>query len=323
MTLLIEAENIVKYFPVYRGFVRKKTADVRAVDDVSFRVNRGETLGVVGESGCGKSTLGRVLLRLTEPTSGRFTYDGKDMFSLSPDKMREMRQRMQVVFQDPYASLTPKMSVLDLIAEPLRNFGIGGNIGEMVGELLESVGLKPSDMFRYPHEFSGGQRQRIAIARALALNPDMVIFDEPTSALDVSVQAQILNLIKRLQRDLELTYIFISHDVSVIRHVSTEIAVMYLGRFIEIAPKKDLFDNTIHPYTKALLSAVPIPDPRVKKELIALRGDVPSPIDPPPGCRFHTRCEYAESNCRTKEPEMTEVSKKHFVACPVRVKEIH
>lgn len=294
----------------------KKT--VKAVDGVSLDIKKGETLGLVGESGCGKSTLGKAILRLTEPTGGKVIYQNQDLAHLSPTLMRNRRRNLQMIFQDPYASLNPRMTVGQIIGEPIRTFGLAnGDLEKKVQDLMETVGLSRRFTKRYPHEFSGGQRQRIGIARALAVDPEFIVADEPISALDVSIQAQIMNLMSRLQKDKDLTYLFISHDLRAIRHVSDRVAVMYLGKIVELADAKDIYKQPLHPYSKALISAVPVPDPEIeaKRERIILKGDVPSPINPPLGCHFHTRCAYAEPRCKLETPKLVEIKPKHFVAC--------
>jgi peptide/nickel transport system ATP-binding protein len=319
---LVEVEHLKVWFPIKSGLVLDRhVGDVRAVDDVSFSVSRGETLGLVGESGCGKSTVGRALLRLYKPTGGRIVFDGKDITTLGDGDLRPLRRRMQMIFQDPFASLNPRHSIGRLIGEPLRVHGLasGRQSRTRVQELLEIVGL-PSDAYgRYPHEFSGGQRQRIGIARAIAVNPDFIVADEPVSALDVSIQAQIINLLEQLQEEFELTYLFIAHDLAVVRHISDRIAVMYLGSIVEVSPAEDLYDNPLHPYTIALLSAVPIPDPKVEREreAILLPGDLPSPANPPAACRFHTRCPYVQpTRCRDDVPPLRPLNgSNHVVAC--------
>jgi len=291
---------------------------VKAVDGVSLDIKKGETLGLVGESGCGKSTLGKAILRLTEPTSGKVMYHGKDLAHLSQNQMREQRKNLQMIFQDPYASLNPRMTVGQIIAEPIRTFNLGnGNVDKKVQDLMETVGLSRRFTKRYPHEFSGGQRQRIGIARALALSPEFIVADEPISALDVSIQSQIMNLLDSLQKANNLTYLFISHDLRAIRHVSDRVAVMYLGKIVELADAKEVYKAPLHPYSKALISAVPVPDPEIEatRERIILKGDVPSPINPPIGCRFHTRCPYMEPQCKLEIPQLVEIKPNHFVAC--------
>jgi oligopeptide/dipeptide ABC transporter ATP-binding protein len=310
---LVEIKNLKKHFPAGRGQF------VRAVDDVSFNIHRGETFGLVGESGCGKTTVGRCLLRLIEPTSGEITFDNQDLLGLSKSEMRALRRRMQIVFQDPYSSLNPRMKVGDIIGEPLIVHGIGNKQErqDRVAELLKVVKLDPDYANRYPHQFSGGQRQRIGIARALALNPDFIVADEPVSALDVSVQAQVVNLLQDLQEQFGLTYLFISHGLAVVEHISTRVGVMYLGKIVELAPATQLYENPRHPYTQALLASIPLPDPEQTRdrERIALRGEVPTPLNPPSGCRFHTRCPYVMDKCKTHEPEFKEIAPGHFAAC--------
>lgn len=309
---LIRVKDLVKHFSI-----EGSNDVVRAVDGVSFEIFAGETLGLVGESGCGKSTVGRAILRLIEPTSGEVKFENKDVLSLNKNSMRELRREMQIIFQDPYASLNPRMMVRDIIGEPLKIHGIGNKEERKnrVADLLKKVGLDPDYMNRYPHEFSGGQRQRLGIARALALNPKMIVADEPVSALDVSVQAQVVNLMQDLQAEFGLTYLFISHGLAVVEHISTRVAVMYLGKIVEITTAEELYENPLHPYTKALLSAIPIPDPTRKRERIILEGDVPTPINPPSGCRFRTRCPIALEECAKIEPELKEISNGHFAAC--------
>ncbi len=317
---LLKVENLVKHFPIKKGLLKRQVAAVQAVDGLSFDVRAGETLGVVGESGCGKSTMGRLITRLLEPTAGRVEFEGQDITHLSTGGMRPLRRDVQMIFQDPYSSLNPRHNIGTIVGAPFRLQGVKpeGGVKRAVQELLEKVGLNPEHYNRYPHEFSGGQRQRIGIARALALKPKLVVADEPVSALDVSIQAQVVNLLDDLQDELGLTYVIIAHDLSVIRHVSDRIAVMYLGKIVELADRDDLYARPMHPYTKALLSAVPVPDPKrrgVKSERILLRGDVPSPIDPPKGCRFHTRCWKATELCATKEPPLIQLDTGHQVAC--------
>ncbi len=318
---LIEVKNLVMHFPLTKGIIfQRKVGAVQAVDDISLAIRPGETLGLVGESGCGKSTTGRAILQLYKPTSGHVYYQGRDLTKLKPGEMRRMRRHMQMIFQDPYASLNPRMTVGNIISEPLMIHNVAktsAERNEQVEELLRVVGLNPYFANRYPHEFSGGQRQRIGIARALAAKPSFIVADEPVSALDVSIQAQIINLLEELQDQFHLTYLFIAHDLSVVRHISDRVAVMYLGKIVEIADRNELYENPLHPYTKALLSAVPIPDPTIekKRERIILTGDVPSPINPPSGCRFHTRCPFVMDVCREKEPPLIKKGEDHEVAC--------
>ena len=318
--VLLAAENVKKYFPVRRGVVvQREVARVHAVDDVSFEIRRGETLGLVGESGCGKSTLGRCVVRLHDLTGGRIVFEGRDISRLSRRELRPLRRELQIVFQDPYASLNPRKRVGQIVGAPLRIHGLGdrGEIKRRVQELLEQVGLSPEHYNRFPHEFSGGQRQRIGVARALALSPKLIVADEPVSALDVSIQAQVLNLLEDLQEGFGLTYLFVAHDLGVVRQVSDRIAVMYLGKIVEVSPAEELYTRPIHPYTEALLSAVPIPDPveTVSRKRIVLTGDVPSAIEPPSGCRFHPRCRYATEICSTVEPPLVSYGGGHLAAC--------
>jgi len=320
MSALLEVRDLRKYFPVRGGLLRRVVAQVKAVDGVSFTLEPGKTLGLVGESGCGKSTLGRAILRLQQPTGGQVLLEGRDLATLGPREMVAMRREMQIIFQDPFASLSPRRTVAQTIREPLDVHGIGtaAERARRVAELLDVVGMRPGIMDRYPHEFSGGQRQRIGIARALALNPKLIVADEPVSALDVSVRSQVLNLIARLQREFGIAFLFISHDLSVVRHVSDQVGVMYLGKLVELAPTHELFANPRHPYTEALLSAVPVPDPTRKSKRIVLGGDVPSPMDPPPGCPFHPRCPKVMPHCSQVVPPTVEVGsadRSHAVAC--------
>lgn len=316
MSKLLEVKSLKKYFPIRGGVLGKTQGYVKAVDDVSFDVLEGETLGIVGESGCGKSTTGRTILRLTEPTDGEVTFNGQNLSALKGDSLRKIRRDMQIVFQDPYASLNPRMTVGTILEEPLKIHGLApGERQQRVKELLGIVGLTDYHYNRYPHEFSGGQRQRIGIARALITKPKLIVADEPVSALDVSIQSQILNLMKDLQEQFKLTYMFISHDLSVVRHISDRVGVMYLGRMVELAPKNELYENPRHPYTQALLSAVPHPDPRVTRERIILSGDVPSPANPPTGCAFHTRCHACMDVCKAERPELKQTTDGHWVAC--------
>ena len=309
---LVEVRNLVKYFPV-----ENSDNVLRAVDGVSFEIVGGETLGLVGESGCGKSTVGRCVLRLYEPTAGEVLFEGRNILDLAPSELQKLRREMQIIFQDPYASLNPRLSILSIVSEPLKIHGISNKTEQRdrVADLLKKVGLDPNYMNRYPHEFSGGQRQRLGIARALALNPKLIVCDEPVSALDVSVQAQVVNLLQDLQSEFGLTYLFISHGLAVVEHISDRVAVMYLGKIVEIADARDLYADPLHPYTKALLSAIPIPDPRQKRERIVLAGDVPTPIDPPSGCRFRTRCPWAIEDCAKVVPELREIKPGHVAAC--------
>lgn len=317
--VLLNVENLVKYFPIKAGFFKRVVNHVKAVDGVSFQVHKGETLGLVGESGCGKTTTARAVLRLQEPTSGVVEFEGRNILKLSREEMRRQRRDMQIIFQDPYSSLNPRLTVGQIIGEPLLIHGIADGKGreKRVQELLEVVGLASYHYRRYPHEFSGGQRQRIGIARALALNPKLIVCDEPVSALDVSIQSQVLNLLEDLQSEFDLTYMFIAHNLSVVRHISDRVGVMYLGRLAELAASQELYSDPLHPYTQILLSAIPQPNPRRQRERITVSGDVPSPIDPPSGCRFHTRCPYAESICKEEVPEWREVRPEHFVACHI------
>ncbi|MBA2494913.1 MAG: ATP-binding cassette domain-containing protein [Acidobacteria bacterium] len=323
---LISLQNLKVHFDLGGGGILDKITGgskvrrvVKAVDGVSLDIKKGETLGLVGESGCGKSTLGKAILRLTEPTDGQVFYQGKDLAHLSQNQMREERKNLQMIFQDPYASLNPRMTVGQIIGEPIRTFSLenGGNVEEIVKDLMETVGMSRRFIKRYPHEFSGGQRQRIGIARALAVEPEFIVADEPISALDVSIQAQIMNLMEKLQAEKHLTYLFISHDLRAVRHLSDRVAVMYLGKIVELADGKEVYSDPLMPYTKALISAVPVPDPEIeaKRTRIILTGDVPSPINPPAGCNFHTRCPYAIEDCKRQEPQLAETKPNHFAAC--------
>jgi len=318
--VLLNVDNLVKHFPITKGIIfQKQVAAVHAVDNVSFKIHKGETLGLVGESGCGKSTTGRTILQLYRPTSGSVSFDGVDLVALRGEELRKMRRKMQMIFQDPYASLNPRMTVGEIVGEPLVVHKIAQQkeINERVEHLLELVGLNPAFANRYPHEFSGGQRQRIGVARALSLQPSFIVCDEPISALDVSIQAQVVNLLEDLQSQFNLTYLFVAHDLSMVRHISDRVAVMYLGVIVELASRNDVYNKPLHPYTQALLSAVPIPDPvaDAKRQRVILQGDVPSPVNPPSGCRFRTRCPIAESICAESRPEFREIETGHFVAC--------
>ncbi len=314
---LLDARGLVKHYPIKGGVMLKEIAAVKAVDDVSLSIQRGETLGLVGESGCGKSTFGRAILRLEEPTAGEVWFEGDNILDYDREQLRALRQKMQIIFQDPFSSLNPRKPVASIVGEPLLIHGMKSRRDRdaRVLELLRVVGLRQEHMRRYPHMFSGGQRQRIGVARALALNPQLVVCDEAVSALDVSIQAQVLNLLKDLQEDLGLTYLFISHDLHVVEHISDRVAVMYLGKIVEVAASELIYARPLHPYTQALLSASPMPDPTHRRKRIILKGDVPSPIDPPPGCRFHTRCPFAEAICAEKEPALREINPEHQAAC--------
>jgi oligopeptide transport system ATP-binding protein len=316
---LIEAKDLYKYFPIYAGLTSRHVADVRAVDGVSFTIQEGETLGLVGESGSGKTTIGRLLLRLLPATKGEIDFEERNILTMKRGDIRRLRRSVQIIFQDPFASLNPRMSIGEIVGEPIRIHGLakGKDVDDRVRELLGLVGLQPYHANRYPHEFSGGQRQRVGIARALAVQPRFIVCDEPVSALDVSIQAQVINLLEDLQEKFKLTYLFIAHDLSVVRHISTRVAVMYVGKIVELAYRDDLYENPLHPYTQALLSAIPIPDPVVEKrrKRIVLTGDIPSPVNPPPGCRFHTRCPLAFDRCKTEVPPLREYAPGHFAAC--------
>ena len=319
-TTLIEVKNLKKYFPITRGILfQRRIGDIKAVDDVSFDILRGETLGLVGESGSGKTTIGRTLLRLHEPTDGEIIFEGGNLLQVETKELQKMRRRMQMIFQDPYASLNPRMTIGTILGEPLEfHDGLKGAAkNERIQHLLELVGINPKLVNRYPHEFSGGQRQRIGIARALALNPDLIVCDEPIASLDVSIQAQVVNLLKELQEEFKLTYLFIAHDLSMVRHISDRMAVMYLGKLMELASGVEISANPLHPYTKALMSAVPVPDPEIEetRKRIILEGDIPSPANPPKGCNFNTRCPLAEDICFQEEPDFREIKPRHFVAC--------
>jgi oligopeptide/dipeptide ABC transporter ATP-binding protein len=320
MTEVLRVEGLQKLFPVRRGVLQRVTGHVRAVDGVSFSIQAGETLCLVGESGCGKSTVGKTILRLQEPTGGKIWLGGTDVTELDEDQMRVHRRQVQMVFQDPYSSLNPRMRAGQIIAEPLENFGMaeGAEKEKQVHTLLEKVGLRKDAAERFPFEFSGGQRQRLGIARALALNPRLIVADEPVSALDVSVQAQVINLLMDLQEEFGLAYLFVSHDLAVVEHIGHRIAVMYLGRIVELAPKDRIFAQPLHPYSEALMSAAPIADPKARRKRLVIEGDVPSPMNPPPGCHFHTRCPYAEARCKQEYPPLQEIAPGHLVACHLR-----
>ena len=317
---LLEVQNLKKHFPIKKGILSRTIGNVLAVDGVSFTLKRGETLGLVGESGCGKTTVGRSILRLTEPTSGQVTFNGQDLLELGREELRQVRASFQIIFQDPFSSLNPRMNVGQIIAEPIKNHlkESRPDIRKRVAYLMEKVGLHPEQVNRYPHEFSGGQRQRIGIARALALNPLAIVCDEPVSALDVSIQAQVINLLAQLQEQMNLSYLFISHDLSVVEHISDRIAVMYLGRFVELTTDQELYHNPLHPYSQALLSAVPVPDPEIRKKSILLEGDVPSPLNPPSGCTFRTRCPERKEVCAHEAPVFRDLGEAHWVACHFR-----
>jgi len=314
---LLEVKNLVKWFPIKAGFIKRTVGYVKAVDGISFKIKRGETLGLVGESGCGKSTCGRTILRLQEKTSGEVIFDGQDIFALSKDELRAIRPRIQIVFQDPYSSLSPRLPIGEIIGEAVREHNIvpKEEYDDYITRVMEVCGLQPYYKERYPHEFSGGQRQRICIARALALSPEFIVCDEPVSALDVSIQAQIINLLKQLQKDFVLTYLFISRDLSVVEHISDTVGVMYLGNMVEMAPTEKIFANPLHPYTKALFSAIPVPDPDYKMNRITLEGSIPSPANPPSGCKFHTRCKDCMEVCKYVTPEFREIEPEHSCAC--------
>lgn len=317
--VLVEIKDLTKYFPVKKGFLSKSESNVKAVDGISFTINKGETLGIVGESGCGKTTCGRTIIKLYEPTSGQIIYDGHDLSKLSPRQMLPYRKKIQMIFQDPYASLNSRMTVGDIVGESIDIHGVyrGKDRMARIQELLTTVGLNSEHASRYPHEFSGGQRQRIGIARSLAVQPEFIICDEPISALDVSIQAQVINMLEELQENMGLTYLFIAHDLSMVKHISNRIGVMYLGKMVEIGNSDELYGHPMHPYTQALLSAIPIPDPveAAIRKRIMLQGEIPSPIDPPPGCRFKGRCQYATKICSEVDPELKNLGADHFVAC--------
>ena len=315
--VILKVNNLKKYFPIKAGVIQKTVGYVKAVDGISFEIKKGETLGIVGESGCGKSTAGRTILRLLEKTEGEVDFKGIKLHDLKKEELRKLRPQMQIIFQDPYSSLNPRMTVGEIIGEALvqHNMATKSDVTDKVLEVIKICGLASYHIRRYPHEFSGGQRQRIGIARALVLNPEFIVADEPVSALDVSIQSQIINLLMQSQEDFGFSYMFISHDLSVVKHISHRVGVMYLGSLVELAPKGELYDNPLHPYTKALLSAVPVPDPTFKRNRILLKGDIPSPANPPKGCKFHTRCPYAMDVCKKDIPEYKNVGNEHFVAC--------
>lgn len=317
LNTLLEVNDLCKHYPIRKGLLSRVSGYVYAVDGISFTINEGETLGLVGESGCGKSTVGRTILKLIEPTRGEIIWRGERIDELSRSQMRPYRKQIQAVFQDPYSSLNPRMRSADIVSEPLRNYESLSKIEgrERVAALFERVGLRPDQMLRFPHEFSGGQRQRLGIARALSVQPKLIMLDEPVSALDVSVQAQVINLLEELQQEFKVSYLFVAHDLAVVKHISHRVAVMYLGRIVELAPTKELFARPSHPYTEALLSAVPVPDPKYQRKQIVLGGDVPSPINRPAGCHFHTRCPYVQERCKVEEPRLEEITPGHSVAC--------